>query len=96
MTPIINNQASTVVTPVITSSSSNDRDSDYYKDLMNKYRIDEQYAKTKSDKAKAQKLYQYNEKRYEEAKSDEKIVIIVVSVFVIIVVIAIISAFYIY
>lgn len=96
MTPVINNQTATTIIPVVTSSNHNDRDSNYYKDLMNKYRIDEQYAKTKSDKAKAQKLYQYNEKRYEEAKNDEKIAIIVVSVFVIIVVIAIISAFYIY
>lgn len=63
---------------------------------MNKYRIDEQYAKTKSDKAKAQRLYQYNKKHYKETKSDEKMAIIAVSVFVIIAVIVIISAFYIY
>jgi len=92
LTPPVNNQvATTVVTPIVTNdSSSSDRDSAYYHDLMNQYHIDEQYAKTKSDKAKAQKLYQYSYKRYKQEKHSEKILgylaagIIVVSIIFII------------
>ena len=86
MTPVLNNQTATTIIPIVTSNDHNNHDSDYYKDLMTKYRIDEQYAKTKSDKAKAQKLYQYNEKRYFEERNNEKIgIIIVVAAFVIVV-----------
>lgn len=71
MTPIVTNSAATMVV-TNTHSDSSDRGSDYYKDLMNQYKIDEQFAKTKSDKAKAQKLYQYNYKRYKQEVKFEK------------------------
>ena len=72
MTPVVTNSAATMVV-TNTHSDSNDRDSDYYKDSMNQYKIDEEFAKTKSDKAKAQKLYQYSYKRYKQEKHSEKI-----------------------
>lgn len=94
MTPIVNNQTATTIIPIVTSSDHNSRDSDYYKDLMEKYKIDEQYAKTKSDKAKSQKLYQYSHKRYLQERHDENMAIticvsllaIVVIVFVLLVI----------
>lgn len=88
MTPIVNNQTATTIVPVITSSDHNSHDSAHYKDLMEKYKIDEQYAKTKSDKAKSQKLYQYSHQRYLQERHDEKMAITIgVSVVVIIIIV---------
>lgn len=93
MTPVISNQTATTIIPIVTSSDHNSHDSDYYKDLMEKYRIDEQYAKTKSDKAKSQKLYQYSHQRYLQERHDEKIGITIVSFSIVITIAVLILLF---
>lgn len=92
MTPVVNNQtASTVTMPVYSSSdSSSHHDSDYYKDLMNKYKIDEQYSKIKADKDKAKSMYNYSKKRYEQEKHSEKITFRIIVSFIVITIIAVI------
>ena len=88
LTPPVNNQVATTVIPMVADNSSSTRDSTYYHDLMNKYRIDEQYSKTKSDKDKARKLYQYNHKRYKQEQKSEVTTAIVIIIFIIVVFIA--------
>lgn len=88
MTPVVTN-------PIIVTNngSSNRRDSYYYRDLMHKYEIDEQYSKIKADKKKAKALYEYSEKRYKEERRNETVEGVIVLVFIVIIVIALIGAF---
>lgn len=89
MTPVVTNEAATMI--VTNTDSGNERDSYYYKDLMEKYKIDEQYAKTKSDKDKAQKLYQYSYKRYKQESNTEIIAVTVVLVIIIAIIIWVVA-----
>jgi len=73
MTPVVTNQTSSMVVIPMNTSDSSRHDSDYYKDLMNKYKIDEQYSKNKSDKNKARSMYNYSKKRYEEERRSDDI-----------------------
>lgn len=59
--------------PISSGNSSDVKDSNYYKDLADKYRIDEQYAKNKNDKNKYKKLYQNNVKKQHREEENEKI-----------------------